>query len=619
MILASRVKLPDQTAALLFDLDGVIVDTLTLEYDVVNELLARHGIGPVDREVVRGSFPYPIAESWRRILSDAGQEPDDALVAGLAAELERERAGRKLPVHEGILELFNAAREAGLRIGVVSNNPAGHVEALLEDTGVRPDAVIGNDGEGIRSKPAPDTYLAGAAALAVEPARCAAIEDSLLGAKSARDAGCFSIGVATGAGSFEELSASGDVDVTYDRFAAPVVELKPGDVRRKTLETPNEFVSHMLEHVAWRLGCEAEIRWHCDDWRWLGREVGAAIAPLLDGDASAQALGMIDDGSAEVTVTRGGRPGVEMTGAGVDVDWFTGLRVEQLPDGRPLAEMLGGLAEGAGTAIAVVVTSLEDPHHTWEAVWRGVGVALRGLSRTLADPQIEVDPGEPGRGLEVLESDADSARVRRATAESVCEVALSLVDTGFSCRIETSPSVHSEGLAQLVEVFAKRAGLGARIDFSALRLSSSHVAAEDIGMTIGAALKALAGERMAATGIEGAGSNLNGGPSPIRVGISFEGRKFVRFQPVGWSQDELRRALIGQTLDNGLFSEDLDDFVDGFAGGMGASVVINWERVRDPNEAWRLIFGGLGAATRQLLTQNRARRGVIAGVKGTLA
>jgi hypothetical protein len=47
--------------------------------------------------------------------------------------------------------------------------------------------------------------------------------------------------------------------------------------------------------------------------------------------------------------------------------------------------------------------------------------------------------------------------------------------------------------------------------------------------------------------------------------------------------------------------------------------VINWERVRDPNEAWRLIFGGLGAATRQLLTQNRARRGVIAGVKGTLA
>jgi imidazoleglycerol phosphate dehydratase HisB len=209
--------------------------------------------------------------------------------------------------------------------------------------------------------------------------------------------------------------------------------------------------------------------------------------------------------------------------------------------------------------------------------------------------------------------------VRRTTAESVCEVALSLVDEGFDFKIETSDSVHSEGLAQLVEVFARRAGLGARIEFSALRLSSSHVAAEDVGMTIGAALKALAGERMAATGIEGAGSNLNGAPRPIRVGISFEGRKFVRFQPVGWTQDELRRALIGQTLDNGLFSEDLDDFIDGFAGGMGCSVVIHWERVQDPDETWRLIFGGLGAATRQLLSENRARRGVIAGVKGTLA
>jgi hypothetical protein len=103
------------------------------------------------------------------------------------------------------------------------------------------------------------------------------------------------------------------------------------------------------------------------------------------------------------------------------------------------------------------------------------------------------------------------------------------------------------------------------------------------------------------------------------VGISFEGRKFVRFVPVGWSYDELRRTIIGQTLRNGLFSEDLDDFIDGFAGGMGCSVVVHWERVEDPDETWDLVFGGIGAAIGELLAANPARRGVIAGVKGTLA
>ena len=124
---------------------------------------------------------------------------------------------------------------------------------------------------------------------------------------------------------------------------------------------------------------------------------------------------------------------------------------------------------------------------------------------------------------------------------------------------------------------------------------------------------------MAATGIEGAGSSLNGASRPIRVGISFEGRKFLRLVPVGWSHEELRRTVIGQTLANGLFSEDLDDFLDGLAGGMAASIVVHWEPLTDPDEAWGLIFDGLGAAVGELLATNPARRGVIAGVKGTLA
>src|SRR4051794_33410564 len=251
MILASRLNLPDGTKGLLFDLDGVIVDTLGLEYEVVNELLAKHGIDPVDREVVRVNFPYPIPESWRRIL---GGGADDALIAELTEELERERAARKLGVHEGILELL----ESGVPVAVVSNNPVIHIEQMLRDADIPRAAIVGNDLEGVRSKPAPDPYLAGAKALDLAPDSTAAIEDSLLGARSARDAGCFVIGVATGAATFEELTAASEVDRAYESFAKPVVELTPGDVRRKSLHTPNEFVTHMLEHIAWRLGCSVK-------------------------------------------------------------------------------------------------------------------------------------------------------------------------------------------------------------------------------------------------------------------------------------------------------------------------------------------------------------------------
>src|SRR5690348_13980509 len=104
---------------------------------------------------------------------------------------------------------------------------------------------------------------------------------------------------------------------------------------------------------------------------------------------------MIDDGSAEIAITRTGEGDASVTGAGVDVEWFTGLRVEQLATGAPLVEMHEGLATGTGTRIDVTVTSLEDPHHTWEAIWRGVGVALRGLSRVLAAPDVDIEPGPP--------------------------------------------------------------------------------------------------------------------------------------------------------------------------------------------------------------------------------
>ncbi len=645
VLLSARIRVPDDTAALLWDLDGVVLDTLTLEFGLVQALLARHvpDAGRIDLEVVRRAFPHPIPEFWRRILTAMGHEPSDALVTQLTEALEHERTAGAPEVLEGVRELLDGARCAGVRVAVVSNNPVHHVEELLEGAGLGGcfEAVVGND-QGLPGKPAPDMYLAGAQAVAVPPGRCVALEDSLLGAQAARAAGCFVIGVATGAATFAELQASDAVDVAYHRFTSVAATLVAGDVTRKHLDTPNEFVSHMLEHIAWRTGCTVDVRWSSDDWGGLGQAVGAQLAALLDGSATtSRALGLIDDGSCEVTLerTRADAGVVVLAGGGaggVDTEAFVGLRVEQLRTGKPLVQLLEGLADACSLRMTVLVASLEDPHHTWEAIFRAVGIALRDLSATLTAhagasgsatglPADGDGATSAGYGLRVERASPDAVSVVRTTAESVCgaDIGLTATDdaTGLCLTLATSEAVDCGGLVSLVARLGAASGLSGSIDFGALQLSSSHVVAEDVGMTLGAAVRELAVQRMNAFGIEGAGSSLTDASTqdPVRVGVSFEGRKFLQLVPLGWTRDQLRAQLIGSTLASGLFTEDLDDFLDGFVGGMGASVVVHWEPVPEVDDAWALVFTGLGRALAALLAPNHAKRALIAGVKATLA
>ncbi|MCW3039644.1 MAG: hypothetical protein JWM31_1549 [Solirubrobacterales bacterium] len=645
MLLASRIRVPDDTGALLWDLDGVVLDTLSMEYGVVRELVAEEvpAAPEVPLELVRRSFALAIPDFWRAILGELGSPAPDGLVARLTDRLEQARATGHADVHAGVRELLDAARAEGLRVAVVSNNPAGHVDELLRTAGLRErfEAIVGND-QGLPGKPAPDMYLAGAAAVGLLPQQCVALEDSLLGAQAARAAGCVVVGVATGAARFAELEAAPTVDVAYRAFTPSTAVLRPGDVTAKTLDTPNEFVSHMLEHIAWRTGCAMTLQWETDDWDWLGQAVGEQLSVLLDGAASeSRALGLIDDGSCEVTLerTRADAGLVVFTGhaaaAGdTDAERLLAMRVEQLADGRPLAHVLEGLARACGLRIRVEIASLEDPHHTWEAIFRAVGVALRGLSRTLTDHAdgtgvhavaADGERAAKGYGLRIESASPEAVRAVRTTAESVCVADVSLADGPLTLELATSEAVHCDGLIELVARLGAAAGLAGVVDFSALELSSSHVVAEDVGMTLGAALKELATERMNAFGIEGAGSSIpaagavHNDRAPIRVGVSWEGRKFLQLVPLGWTREQLRDQLIGGTLASGLFTEDLDDFLDGFVGGMGCSVVVHWEPVADLDAAWELVFSGLGAALRGLLAPNHAKRALIAGVKATLA
>jgi beta-phosphoglucomutase family hydrolase len=201
--------LPDNVSACLFDLDGVLTKTAKVHAAAWKEMFdaylrqraARTGepFVPFDEvaeydQYVDGKPRYDGVQSFlasRGIELPRG-EPDDPpqseTVDGLGNR-KNEIALRLIREHgvepyEGSVRYVHAAKAAGLRRAVVSSSTncrdvlvAARIEDLFE---VRIDGVTA-EREELRGKPAPDTFLAGARALGVEPARAAVFEDALAG------------------------------------------------------------------------------------------------------------------------------------------------------------------------------------------------------------------------------------------------------------------------------------------------------------------------------------------------------------------------------------------------------------------------------------------------------
>lgn len=651
-LVADRLLVPEGTRAVLWDMDGVLIDSLGLDLTICNALLARYveeGI-EVDADFVRSIFAYDPVEFWHRIgrcvVERYGREIAPESLDQIIRDYEEARHQAAFSVLPGIRQILGSFGACGCKLAVVSNNPTDAVRTTLEriDLLTNFDVVVGNDLRALEKKPAPDPYLFAAEQLEVDPADCVVIEDSLLGVAAGVAAGCHTVAVATGGTRFEELAQSPAHQV-YTRFDVTHLHLAFGDVRKKTIQSPNEFVSHMVEHIAWRLCACIDLHWHNTHWWQLGRQLGRFLAALPRQQESAAALGMIDDGSAEVAVRLppqptnddAERPGtLQLRGTDqLDIDWFLGLRCEQIDSGEPLVRLLRGVAHGLGGEIDISVVSVEDPHHAWEGVFRSLGIALSRIFTPAAElgeaaVAIESTAAESplstsAKGsIRVLECGLDRCVVRRETAESHVQVAVDLAGRGTNhFQFKTANSISLAGFDQLLERMARAGGFTLEVDFAATVLSSSHVALEDTALVLGRALLEILMLRMEAVGANGAGSNIHTieaqEQAPVGVGLSVEGRKFWSFVPFQQDFTTLRRDfLIGHDL-GGLRSEDLDDFIDGLAGGLTASIMIHMRRPVAASEGWPLVFDGLGMALRETFAANAYRQGVPPGVKATLA
>ncbi|HUS13821.1 MAG TPA: HAD family phosphatase [Chloroflexia bacterium] len=184
--------------AIIFDMDGVLLDSEPLHQAAMNAVLAPHGHRVDDAEFVT-YIGSSARETWQAVLHRRGLPgPVDSWITEYDAVVVRIVRGQAVPM-PGLLPLLDDLRAAGVPLAVASSSACAWIDATLETIAVRDYfAVVVSGSEVAHSKPAPDVFLRAAELLGVAPTHCAVIEDSPRGLQAARAAGMFVVALQAG-------------------------------------------------------------------------------------------------------------------------------------------------------------------------------------------------------------------------------------------------------------------------------------------------------------------------------------------------------------------------------------------------------------------------------------
>jgi HAD superfamily hydrolase (TIGR01509 family) len=202
--------------AVIFDMDGVLVDSEPLHYASDSELLKRLGISVPDGYLDR-FIGMSNPAIWEAISAEFNIQKDvqEILNAQLSLKLKLLKRMDLKPI-DGIPELLKGIRRAGLPIAVASSSSAIFIKEVLKRIGVDYLIDMFVSGESVpHSKPEPDVFLKAAEFLGVEPADCVVIEDSKNGTIAAKKAGMKCVGFRNPHPGNQDLSVA---DLVIDDF-----------------------------------------------------------------------------------------------------------------------------------------------------------------------------------------------------------------------------------------------------------------------------------------------------------------------------------------------------------------------------------------------------------------
>ena len=204
----------------IFDMDGVLVDSYQAHFESWNRMAARHGLEMTERQ-----FAETFGRTSREIIRELWSEHvTEAQIGDWDAEKEaayRQVLRASFPEMDGAGALLAALAEAGFALAIGSSGPPQNVAVVLE---CLPNAAVFaatvNGTEVARGKPEPEVFLAAAGKLGLEADRCAVIEDAPAGVEAARRAGMVAIAL-TGTAPREQLAPRAHVVIDSLRELSP--------------------------------------------------------------------------------------------------------------------------------------------------------------------------------------------------------------------------------------------------------------------------------------------------------------------------------------------------------------------------------------------------------------
>ncbi len=194
--------------ALVFDFDGLIVDTEGPIFEAWSELYRKHGeqLSLEFWKTTVGHGPGhfdPFRELERRL----GRTLEEEALRTALRQRERELVEAQ-PILPGVREWRREAAAAGIRLGVASNSSRAWVQGHLERLGLDGWECVRCRDDASRLKPDPELYLAVLECLGARPAEALAVEDSKQGVAAARAAGIFCVAVPNSMTAGHDLTAA---------------------------------------------------------------------------------------------------------------------------------------------------------------------------------------------------------------------------------------------------------------------------------------------------------------------------------------------------------------------------------------------------------------------------
>lgn len=203
--------------AVIFDMDGVLIDSEPLHFEV-DEMVLKHLQIDKGKHYLERFVGYTNPAMWKIIKEENQLEQSIEGLIELQMRIKLDYLEKSNYVAiDGVLELLNKIQAKKIPLAIASSSPRIFIEAVIDKIQIARYFTTWISGEEVpESKPAPDVFLGAAAMLNVQPENCIVIEDSKSGTIAAKSAGMTCIGFQNPNSGNQDLS---EADFIFDSFS----------------------------------------------------------------------------------------------------------------------------------------------------------------------------------------------------------------------------------------------------------------------------------------------------------------------------------------------------------------------------------------------------------------